>query len=82
MFSPAYVNLADLYRATKRDSLGKEILLNGLKLNSENASLNFSLALLEIRNGNKTEGLNLLKKAVTNDPGNSYYRYVYEIARK
>jgi tetratricopeptide (TPR) repeat protein len=82
LFSPAYINLSDLYRETKRDSLGKEILLNGLKLIPEDASLNFSLALLEIRNGNKTEGLNLLKKAATNDPGNSYYRYVYEIAKK
>lgn len=82
LFSPAYINLADLYRETKRDSLGKEILLKGLKLMPIDASLNFSLALLEIRNGNKTEGIKLLRKAVANDPGNSYYRYVYGIALK
>ncbi len=81
LFSPAYVNLADLYRVTGKDSIGKNILLKGLNLIPDDASLYFSLALLEIRNGNKTEALKLLNKAVINDPDNSYYQYVYDKAK-
>ena len=50
--SASRVNLADLYRAQGKEEAARTTLESGVKLNQEDASLWFSLALLEVREGN------------------------------
>ncbi len=48
-FVPAYVNLADLYRALESDAEGEAVLRTGLKAAPQNGDLHYALGLLLIR---------------------------------
>lgn len=74
------VNLADLYRLMGKEALAREVLLDGIALNSEDASLWFSLGLLEIRDQNAEAGLKALERATQHEPLPGYYHYVYSVA--
>jgi tetratricopeptide (TPR) repeat protein len=50
-------------------------------LNKEDASLWFSLALLEVREGNGEAALAALEKAASLEETPSYYHYVYAVAQ-
>ena len=74
------VNLADLYRLMGKEALAREVLLDGIALNSEDASLWFSLGLVEIRDQNVEAGLKALERAAQCEPLPGYYHYVYGVA--
>lgn len=79
-FVPAYVNLADLYRAQNRDDAGKELILQAIKRQPENGSLRHAYGLLLVREKRLTEAVGALKQAIDLEPNNTRYRYVYAIA--
>jgi len=78
-FIPAYVNLADLSRATNRDDQSERWLLAAQKIAPANASVVHSLALLRVRQHKTEESLVLLAKAVKLAPDNARYAYVYGV---
>ncbi|MEH6492680.1 multiheme c-type cytochrome [Halopseudomonas sp.] len=79
-FEPAYVNLADLYRASLRDPDGERLLRSAIARVPQAASLHFSLGLLQIRQKQLEQALVALAHAVELEPGNQRYRYVYAVA--
>jgi len=79
-FVPAYVNLADLYRATQRDAQGEAVLREGLKQAPGAAALHEALGLALVRQGRKREALPELAMAVKADPQNARHAYVYALA--
>lgn len=79
-FVPAYVNLADLYRAQNKDAAGKKLLLQAINIQPENGSLRHAYGLLLVREKRLPDALNALKKAIDLEPRNTRYRYVYAIA--
>jgi predicted CXXCH cytochrome family protein len=79
-FVPAYVNLADIYRATGRDPDGEHILREGLKVAPNSAILHHALGLALVRLKRSDEALRELERASTLDPGNPRFAYVYAVA--
>ena len=79
-FIPAFVNLADLYRAYKRDADAEAVLTEGLQKAPGNADLSHALGLLRVREGHVGEALPLLADAARANPANERYAYVYGIA--
>ena len=79
-FEPAYINLADLYRASLRDPEGERLLSDALERVPQAASLHFSLGLLQIRQKQLEQALVTLARAVELEPRNQRYRYVYAVA--
>lgn len=86
--SAAIVNLADLLRETARESEARTLLQQGIDASPEPGLLQHSLGLLEIRAGNRTKALDLLKAAAESEgaadeaggnPG-ARHRYVYAVA--
>jgi Flp pilus assembly protein TadD len=78
-FIPAYVNLADLDRATQRDDEAEHWLLEARKQAPNNAAVIHSLALLRVRQHRMKESLDLLEKAAELAPDNAHYAYVYGV---
>jgi predicted CXXCH cytochrome family protein len=79
-FVPAYVNLADLYRAYGRDADAETTLTAGLQSVPGNADLNHALGLLRVRQKRVADALPLLEAAMRADLDNPRYAYVYGIA--
>ena len=79
-FIAAYVNLADLYRASFRDPDAERLLQTGLQQLPEAAPLHFSLGLLKVRCKQMDQALTALRQAVALDPDTSRYRYVLAVA--
>jgi Tfp pilus assembly protein PilF/cytochrome c553 len=79
-YVPAYVNLADLYRALGRDTDGERILRAGLEKSPGDASLHHALGLVLVRQHRLDEALDELKRATVLDPGNARFAYVYAVA--
>ena len=75
------MNLADLYRTQDKEEAARATLKRGIQLNQEDASLWFSLALLEVRDGNGEAALAALEKAASLEETPSYYHYVYAVAQ-
>ena len=80
LYIPAYVNLADLYRATGRDADGVRILRDGLKLAPRNATLHYALGLALVRVKQKQAALGEFERATRLDPGSAQLAYVYAVA--
>ena len=80
-FVPAYVNLADLYRAMGRDADGERSLRAGLEKVPGNASLHHALGLALVRLQRLDEALGELKRATELDPADARYAYVYAVAQ-
>jgi len=78
-FIPAYVNLADLYRANQHDDEAEHLLLEARKQAPNNAEVIHSLALLRARQHRMQESLRLLEKAAELAPDNAHYAYVYGV---
>ena len=78
-FVPAYVNLADLDRATQRDEEAEHWLLEARKQAPTNADVIHALALLRVRQHRTEEALDLLAKAAESEPDNAHYAYVYAV---
>lgn len=79
-FAPAWVNLADLYRALGREADVERVLQEGLKQLPRDGDLLHALGLLRVRQGNLNEALHLLGQAVDASPDNPRYAYVYGVA--
>jgi len=79
-FVPAYVNLADLYRALGRDADGERSLRAGLEKVPGDASLHHALGLALVRLQRLDEALGELKRAMELDPDNARFAYVYAVA--
>ena len=79
-FVPAYVNLADLYRATQRDAQSEAVLREGLAQAPAAAALHEALGLARVRQGRKREALPALAMAVKSDPQQARHAYVYALA--
>lgn len=79
-FVPAYVNLADLYRAEGRDREGHDVLLDGLARAPQAASLRFALGLLHVRDGDLGRGLEQLRRAAEIEPNSPRIALAYALA--
>lgn len=78
-FSPAAINLSDLYRQLGRDSDGERILRQALSHSGQNASLHHALGLVLVREKRTGEALEELRQAAELDPGQPRYAYVYAV---
>jgi tetratricopeptide (TPR) repeat protein len=78
-FIPAYVNLADLYRATQHDDEAERWLFEARKQAPNDADAIHSLALLRARQHRMEESIHLLEKAAQLAPDNAHYAYVYGV---
>jgi tetratricopeptide (TPR) repeat protein len=79
-YTAAYVNLADLYRATDRDSLGEVMLRKAITLAPEDAGARHALGLFLVRAGRSAEAMVELERAATLAPDLPRYAYTYGIA--
>jgi len=79
-FVPAYVNLADLYRAAARDDDSEHVLLQALAIDDQAAAAHHALGLARVRQKRYEEALADLKRAVELAPDEPRYAYVYAIA--
>jgi tetratricopeptide (TPR) repeat protein len=79
-FSPAYVNLADLYRQQQRDRDGERVLRTGIESGADNADLQYALGLLLVREKRLNESLPHLRQAAESSPELARYAYVYALA--
>ncbi|MBK5969395.1 MULTISPECIES: tetratricopeptide repeat protein [Thiorhodovibrio] len=81
-FTPAYANLADLYRALGRDDDGRTVLEQGLKQDPDDADLLHALGLLEIRTKHLPAAVELLGRAAAQAPEQPRYAYVHALAQE
>ena len=79
-FVPALVNLADLDRARGLDQQGAELLRKAMSIEPNNADVQHSLGLLEVRQHDYPGALDLLRRASELAPDNARYAYVYAVA--
>ena len=79
-FAPAYVNLADLYRAQQRDEDGERLLREAVRAAPEDPSVAHALGLALVRQHKVDESLGWLKRAAERAPGHARYAYVYGVA--
>ncbi|MEJ2534253.1 MAG: tetratricopeptide repeat protein [Gammaproteobacteria bacterium] len=78
-FTPAYLNLADLYRAQGMEDEARTVLRRGLERLPNAAALHFSLGLSLVRSQETDAALAALRRAVELDPGSARYAYVYGV---
>ena len=78
-FIPAYVNLADLNRASGHEQESERWLLEAEKKAPKNAAVLHALALLRVRQHRTNEALALLEKAMKLAPDLPRYTYVYGV---
>lgn len=79
-FLPAYVNLADVYRAAGQEQKAEQVLRAALLHAGASGSAHHALALSLIRQKRLAEALPLLEEAATREPGNARFAYVYAVA--
>jgi Tfp pilus assembly protein PilF len=79
-FAPAYVNLADLYRALGRDAEGEKILREGSRIAPNSAILHHALGLALVRLKRTEAALGELERATVLEPGNARFAYVHAVA--
>jgi tetratricopeptide (TPR) repeat protein len=80
MFIPAFVNLADLFRARGREAASQGVLREGLALHPESAPLHHALGLSLVRAQDIPAALAELDQAAELEPQTVRYAYVYGIA--
>jgi predicted CXXCH cytochrome family protein len=77
---PAYVNLADVYRAEGRDTDGERILREGLAGAPKSGALHYALGLALTRLNRSDTALREFARAAGLEPGNARFAYVHAIA--
>jgi predicted CXXCH cytochrome family protein len=77
---PAYVNLADVYRAQGRDEDGERLLRRGLVGAPTSASLHYALGLVLTRLKRSDTALEEFTRAAGLEPGNARFAYVHAVA--
>lgn len=76
----AYVNLADVYRASGRDADGERLLRAGLTSAPNSGVLHFALGLVLTRLDRGDTALHEFARAAGLEPGNARFAYVHAIA--
>jgi tetratricopeptide (TPR) repeat protein len=79
-FVPAYVNLADVYRAQNLDVETERVLTQGLQRIPDGGDLHHALGLLRIRQRRLPEALVALQRAANLMPDRARYVYVFAVA--
>jgi tetratricopeptide (TPR) repeat protein len=79
-YVPAYVNLADLYRARGDEARSSALLIEALKKNPQSGALYHALGLAQVRMGDAEAGTASLKRACDLAPAVARYAYVYAVA--
>ncbi len=77
-YTPAYINLADLYRATHREKDAEALLRDALHKVSDESVIQHALGLSLVRQQRKSEALKFLRRAA--EPPNSTGRFIYVYA--
>jgi tetratricopeptide (TPR) repeat protein len=77
---PAYLNLADLMRATGRDPDARTLLAQAQEALPDNGDILHVMGLLETRAGNKDKALDYLARAAALETGGTRHRFVYAVA--
>lgn len=79
-FVPAYLYLADLYRALNDDAAGVELLQKSLSKVRDKAAIQHALGLVFVRQKKLPQAVNYLRLAAESPVSNERYIYVYAIA--
>jgi len=79
-FTPAYVNLADLYHRAGRDEAGEAILRKGIAVVPDDAALHHALGLALVRSRRLPLAIGELASAARLAPQQPRYSYVYAVA--
>ncbi|RDI97591.1 hypothetical protein DVT68_14950 [Dyella solisilvae] len=79
-FVPAYVNLADMYRAMGREQEASQVIDEGLAAAPGNANLLHAKGLSLVRQNRQQDALEWLARAHQAAPGNARFAYVYGVA--
>ena len=80
LFVAAYVNLADVYRATGKEVDAQVILRQGIKADPRSAVLHYTLGLALTRQKARDVALQEFRTAVQLAPGDARFAYVYAVA--
>jgi len=80
LFVPAYINYSDFLLTSGRKDEALALLNKGMKKLPTIGILQHALGLWYVRNKEKSKAIIYLKKAVTLDPNNSRFSYVYAVA--
>ncbi|MGA9122024.1 MAG: multiheme c-type cytochrome [Pseudolabrys sp.] len=78
-YTPAAINLADLYRATARESEGLALLRTAVTASPQDAGLHHALGLALVRQKQNDEALDELRRATELAPNQVQYAYVYGV---
>ncbi|WP_295800017.1 multiheme c-type cytochrome [uncultured Microbulbifer sp.] len=79
-YSPAYVNLADLYRSADREALGEKVLQQGLEASLHKSPIQHALGLSLVRQKRMDEAMDYLRESAHAAVTSPRYIYVYAIA--
>jgi tetratricopeptide (TPR) repeat protein len=79
-YTPAAVNLADLYRQLGRDDEGEGVLRAAIASSPRDAGLHHALGLTLTRLKRSDEALVALRRAAQMEPDRARYAYVYAVA--
>ncbi len=79
-YVPAYVNLADLYRAQGDETQAYALLAKALSENEHSSALHHALGLAQVRQGERAAGVASLRRAYELAPEAPRYAYVYAVA--
>jgi len=80
-FTPAAINLADLYRALERGPDGLKVLREAITAVPQDAGLHYAFGLALIRQKQNDEALAELRRATELAPDQSQYAYVYAVGQ-
>ena len=80
VFTPGYINLADLYRVSGNETAAEKVLRRAIRVVPENADVHYALGLSLIRQQRGDEAIGELRLASTLNPDNAHYIYVYAVA--
>ena len=79
-FTPALLNLADLYRANGMDKQAASLLQKAINMAPDDAATWHAMGLLMVRQKNMDKAIEFLGKAAELDAVNTRFAYVYAIA--
>ncbi len=80
LFVPAYINYSDFLLTSGRKDGALALLNEGMKKLPTIGILHHALGLWYVRNKEKEKAIGYLKRAVTLEPNNSRFSYVYAVA--